>query len=59
MEGAVYDRLLDSEAKAIVTTPELLDRIPLDKLPLLETVFLVGENVEESEKFIDFNKAFK
>ena len=24
MEGAVFDRLLDSEAKAIVTTPELL-----------------------------------
>ncbi|MFB5088076.1 acetate--CoA ligase [Psychrobacillus sp. PGGUH221] len=56
MEGAVYDRLLDSEAKAIVTTPELLERIPLDKLPNLETVFLVGEAVEETEKFIDFNK---
>ena len=25
MEGAVYDRLADSEAKAIVTTPELLE----------------------------------
>ena len=33
MEGAVYDRLLDSEAKAIVTTPELLKRVPVDKLP--------------------------
>ncbi|QUG42389.1 acetate--CoA ligase [Psychrobacillus sp. INOP01] len=57
MEGAVYDRLLDSEAKAIVTTPELLNRIPLDKLPNLETVFIVGENVEESDKFIDFKTA--
>ncbi|WP_391116458.1 acetate--CoA ligase [Psychrobacillus sp. L3] len=57
MEGAVYDRLLDSEAKAIVTTPDLLNRIPLDKLPHLETVFLVGENIEETEKFIDFNKS--
>lgn len=57
MEGAVYDRLLDSEAKAIVTTPELLSRIPLDKLPSLETVFIVGENVEESDKFVDFKKA--
>lgn len=57
MEGAVYDRLLDSEAKAIVTTPDLLNRIPLDKLPNLETVFLVGENIEESDKFIDFNKS--
>ncbi|MEK3954297.1 MULTISPECIES: acetate--CoA ligase [Psychrobacillus] len=57
MEGAVYDRLQDSEAKAIVTTPELLDRIPMDKLPKLETVFIVGENIEESDKFIDFKKA--
>ena len=57
MEGAVYDRLVDSEAKAIVTTPELLERVPLDKLPNLETVFLVGDNIEESEKFIDFKKA--
>ena len=57
MEGAVYDRLLDSEAKAIVTTPELLARVPLDKLPNLETVFLVGDNIEQTEKFIDFNKA--
>ncbi|MFJ7971035.1 acetate--CoA ligase [Psychrobacillus sp. NPDC096389] len=57
MEGAVYDRLLDSEAKAIVTTPELLGRVPLDKLPNLETVFLVGDNIEQTEKFIDFNKA--
>ncbi|GGA37146.1 acetate--CoA ligase [Psychrobacillus lasiicapitis] len=57
MEGAVYDRLLDSEAKAIVTTPELLERVPLEKLPNLEKVFLVGDNIEETDKFIDFNKA--
>src|SRR5690625_1210349 len=55
MEEAVYDRLSDSEAKAIVTTPELLERIPLDKLPNLETVFLVGENIEETRMFVDFN----
>ncbi|AOV07205.1 acetate--CoA ligase [Sporosarcina ureilytica] len=54
-EEATYERLLDSEAKAIVTTPELLTRIPLEKLPNLETVFLVGDNIEESNKFIDFN----
>ena len=47
MEGAVYDRLLDSGAKAIVTTTELLERVPLDKLPQLETVFVVGEDIEE------------
>ncbi|MER2261021.1 MAG: acetate--CoA ligase [Psychrobacillus sp.] len=59
MEGAVYDRLLDSEAKAIVTTPELLGRIPLDRLPDLETVFLVGDNIQEDDKFKDFNKALQ
>ncbi|MEI4769248.1 acetate--CoA ligase [Psychrobacillus sp. FJAT-51614] len=59
MEGAVYDRLLDSDAKAIVTTPELLDRVPLDKLPNLETVFLVGDDVKETEKLIDFKKALE
>ncbi|MFS0689149.1 acetate--CoA ligase [Sporosarcina sp. 179-K 8C2 HS] len=59
MEGAVYDRLSDSEAKAIVTTPELLDRIPVDKLPHLKTIFLVGENIEENDKYIDFKKHLK
>ncbi|MEK4254999.1 acetate--CoA ligase [Ureibacillus sp. FSL K6-2830] len=56
MEGAVYDRLSNSEAKALVTTPELLNRVPLDELPHLEKVFLVGEQVEENEKIVDFNK---
>ena len=56
MEGAVYDRLADSEAKAIVTTPELLGRIPVDKLPHLETILLVGDGVQEDNKTIDFMK---
>lgn len=59
MEGAVYDRLSDSEAKAIVTTPELLDRIPVDKLPHLQTIFLVGEEIEEDGKHIDLKKHMK
>lgn len=59
MEEAIYDRLSDSEAKAIVTTPELLKRVPLDKLPKLETIFLVGENIEETAKVVDFNHHFK
>ena len=54
MEGAVYDRLYGSEAKAIVTTPELLKRVPVDRLPKLETIFLVGEDIEGHEKVIDF-----
>ncbi|MCZ2257958.1 acetate--CoA ligase [Sporosarcina sp. G11-34] len=56
MEGAVFDRLFDSEAKAIVTTPELLKRVPVEKLPHLETIFLVGEDIEENSTTLDFNK---
>lgn len=59
MEGAVYDRLSDSEAKAIVTTPELLNRIPVAKLPHLKTIFLVGENIEEDSVHVDFLKHLK
>lgn len=59
MEGAVFDRLSDSEAKAIVTTPELLERVPVDKLPHLETIFLVGENIKEDKTYIDFKKHVK
>ncbi|RUL56583.1 acetate--CoA ligase [Lysinibacillus antri] len=59
MEGAVYDRLSDSEAKVLVTTPSLLSRVPVDKLPKLEKIFLVGENIEETDKIIDFNKQLK
>ncbi|WP_085523082.1 acetate--CoA ligase [Tuberibacillus sp. Marseille-P3662] len=56
MEGAVKDRLEDSEAKVIVTTPELLDRVPVDQLPHLEKIVLVGDNIEESDQSIDFNR---
>ncbi|MCM3757495.1 acetate--CoA ligase [Sporosarcina aquimarina] len=59
MEGAVYDRLDDSDAKAIVTTPELVDRIPVDRLPNLETVFVVGDDVKEEGKIISFSKHFE
>ncbi|MCA1028690.1 acetate--CoA ligase [Cytobacillus kochii] len=56
MEGAVTDRLEDSEAKVLITTPELLDRVPADKLPNLKHIFVVGENVEENGKLLDFRK---
>lgn len=56
MEGAVYDRLNDSGAKALVTTPSLLKRVPLDRLPLLKTVFLVGDNIVETEQIKDLQK---
>ena len=46
---------MDSEAKVIITTPALLSRVPLEKLPHLKTVFVVGENIEETDKILDFN----
>ncbi len=58
MEGAVRDRLEDSGAKVIVTTPQLLNRIPVGELPLLEKVVVVGDNVTEDGKFVDFKARF-
>ncbi|OEH91801.1 acetate--CoA ligase [Bacillus solimangrovi] len=54
MEGAVRDRLEDSEAKVIVTTPELLERVPVDELPHLKHIVLVGSDISEEGPYIDF-----
>lgn len=54
MEQAVRDRLQDSEAKMLITTPELLGRVPQEDLPALEKIVLVGDNVETSDKYIDY-----
>lgn len=59
MEGAVKDRLEDSEAKVLVTTPELLKRVPVDQLPALKTIFIVGSDIEEDDKYLDFLKHVK
>jgi acetyl-CoA synthetase len=56
MEGAVRERLLDSEAKVLVTTPELLKRVPVDELPALKHILLVGQDVKEEGPYIDFYK---
>ncbi len=50
MEAALQDRLTDSQSIAIVTTPELLKRIPFGKLPALKHVFLLGQ--EEAEQSV-------
>ncbi len=44
MEGAVKDRLEDSKAKVLVTTPELLGRVPVEELPDLKSILLVGKH---------------
>ncbi len=44
MEQAIFDRMENSEAKTIVTTPHLKTRIPFEKLPNLKNVILVGDS---------------
>ncbi|RBW71130.1 acetate--CoA ligase [Bacillus taeanensis] len=56
MEAAVRDRLEDSEAKVLVTTPELLERVPVNELPHLKHIVLVGEDVKQEGPYIDFHK---
>ncbi|WRP05745.1 acetate--CoA ligase [Rossellomorea aquimaris] len=58
MEGAVRDRLEDSEAKVLITTPELLKRVPVSELPNLKHVFLIGEDIQEDDVHIDFLSKF-
>ncbi|OEH84188.1 acetate--CoA ligase [Desulfuribacillus stibiiarsenatis] len=50
MEKAVKDRLEDSDAKVVVTTKELLSRIPLHELPELKHVILVGADEADPGK---------
>ena len=58
MEGAVKDRLEDSEAVAIVTTPEMLDRIPKADLPNLKYLIMVGANEADysGDEFVFYEK---
>ncbi len=58
MEGAVRDRLEDSEAKVLITTPELLKRVPVSELPNLKHVFLIGEEIQEDDVHVDFMSKF-
>ncbi|WP_100011739.1 acetate--CoA ligase [Lentibacillus sediminis] len=53
MEQAVRDRLEDSGASMLVTTPELLERVPQEDLPDLEKIVLVGDDTGND---IDFHK---
>lgn len=43
MEDALLERLGDSGARALITNPELLGRVPLRSLPALQLIFTVGE----------------
>jgi acetyl-CoA synthetase len=59
MEGAVKDRLKDSGAKVLVTTPELLGRVSVEELPELQQVVIVGDDVKEDGSNIDFYSHFE
>jgi acetyl-CoA synthetase len=54
METAVKDRLQDSEATAIVTTPSLLGRIKREELPALKHIFVFGNDVQTEDGILDF-----
>lgn len=56
MKDAVKDRLRNSEAIAVVTTPVMKNRIPGKELPSLKHLILVGapENLEQGE--VSFEK---
>ncbi|MFC4769845.1 acetate--CoA ligase [Effusibacillus consociatus] len=56
MEAAVKDRLQDSEAVAIITTPKLKDRVPVAELPALKHVILVGAEGELGERELSFEQ---
>lgn len=54
METAVRDRLQDSGAVAIVTTPALLPRISRAELPELKHLIVYGEGVAAGDGIVDF-----
>lgn len=56
MEAAVHDRLEDSQAKVLVTTTELLSRVPVKYLSHLKHIVLVGNDVIEEGPYIDYYK---
>ena len=54
MEKAVTDRLENSEAKVVITTNELLNRIPHNKLPNLEKIIVIDDEVNASNDVLDY-----
>jgi len=56
METAVRDRLEDSGAVALVTTPALLPRVPVRDLPALKHIILVGRDLTLQEGQVDYYK---
>ncbi len=59
MEDAVKDRLYDSGAVAVITTPELKERIKKECLPALEHIILVGAKDKLQKGEVSYEKAMK
>ncbi len=57
MEQALFDRLENSQACVIVTTPSLKERLPLAKLPALRTIILVDAQGQVGPREVDYAKA--
>ncbi|MFD1888079.1 acetate--CoA ligase [Paenibacillus wenxiniae] len=57
METAVRDRLQDSGAVAIVTTPKLVGRVPEAELPELKHIIVYGDESELAEHHIHLGHA--
>ncbi|API91145.1 acetyl-coenzyme A synthetase [Virgibacillus pantothenticus] len=55
MEQAVHDRLENSEASTLITTSELLSRVPYEKLPHLKDIILIGDgDIPENTEHTNF-----
>ncbi|MEG2038446.1 MAG: AMP-binding protein, partial [Oscillospiraceae bacterium] len=53
MERAVYERVYDCSAKVLITTIDMLYRIPIDQLPDLETIYIASDYIGKfKEPFI-------
>ncbi|SDL04459.1 acetate--CoA ligase [Paenibacillus jilunlii] len=57
METAVKDRLEDSGAVALITTPELLQRVKRAELPELKHVFVVGGLTDGGQRLVSYEEA--
>ncbi|AIQ68486.1 acetyl-CoA synthetase [Paenibacillus graminis] len=57
METAVKDRLEDSGAVALITTPELLQRVKRAELPELKHVFVVGGSTDSEQGLVSYEEA--
>lgn len=56
METAVKDRLEDSGAVALITTPELLPRVNRAELPALRHIFVVGGSTDGEQGLVSYEE---